>query len=309
MQIAITGGNGFIGQHLVKKHLELGDDVRVLSRQDTQSKKQINTVVGDLSQDGDYLQRFVRDVDVLYHCAGEIRDEAQMVVLHVEGIRRLVKAAEGSVGRFVQLSSVGAYGPCHDGVVTELTPESPNNTYEMTKTQGDNIVRQSAVPYVILRPSIVFSEIMTNQSLFQMLGIIRRGLFFYIGKPGALVNYVHVDDVVKALLLCATDSRAVGGTYNISQTTQIESMVEALKSGVGVSAGSPRLPLSLMRAIAALMGWFPGFPLTQDRIAALTNRCRYTADKIQGELDFEFSNTLEHRFQAFAESSVKATVD
>ena len=50
---------------------------------------------------------------------------------------------------------------------------------------------------------------MTNRSLAQMTEMIRRGLFFYVGRD-ALVNYFHVDDVVAALLLCGEREEALG---------------------------------------------------------------------------------------------------
>jgi nucleoside-diphosphate-sugar epimerase len=303
MQVAITGGNGFIGRILVQKHLAQGDSVRVLSRYDDVEEEGVEVVVGDLTQNGNYLGKLVNGVDVIYHCAGEVSDQDKMSDLHIDGTRRLAEAAKKRVGRWVQLSSVGAYGPCRSGVVTEQTPEAPVNTYEATKTKSDNIVKQSGIPYVILRPSIVFGETMTNQSLFQMLKMIGKGLFFYIGKPGATANYVHVDDVVEALYLCATDSRAAGKIFNLSQTTSIESMVAALMAGGRLDGRVHRLPYLPVQTLAVLFGWLPGFPLTRARVAALTGRCRYTPNRIEQELGFVFRDTLDHHFRVFGENA------
>ncbi len=298
MLVAITGGSGFIGQNLAYAHLKRGDHVRLLSRAPRQDSN-VKWIQGDLTDPDIDLSALINGVDVLYHCAAELNDESAMPVLHVDGTRRLVEAAKGEVGRWVQLSSVGAYGPCLDGVVTELSPEYPANTYEVTKTISDGIVRQSGIPFVILRPSIVFSETMSNQSLFQMQRMISKGLFFYIGKPGAMVNYIHVDDVMEALCLCATDSRAVNKTFNLSQTTNVESMVAALMAGSRASAGFYRLPFLPVYVMAVLFGWIPGFPLTRARVAALTSKCSYASNKIEQELGFEFGDTLESRFRVF----------
>lgn len=300
MLVAITGANGFIGKLLVQRHLSHGDEVRVLSRQDDHGwDRGLDVVVGDLTQDGEHLNKLVDGADVLYHCAGELYDEDKMHALHIDGTHRLVEVAKGKVGRWVQLSSVGAYGPCKEGTISEHSPENPANLYEKTKTKSDEVVRQSGIPFVILRPSIVFGTSMTNQSLHQMLEMIRKRLFFYIGKPGAMVNYIHVDDVIEALFLCATDSRATDKIFNLSQTTCLESMVDALMAGCGLNVELYRLPLFPVRALAVLFGWIPGFPLTQSRIAALTSRCCYLSDRIEQELAFEFGDSLEHRFQLF----------
>ena len=43
---------------------------------------------------------------------------------------------------------------------------------------------------------------------------MKAGLSFYVGKPGSIATYVHVYDVVKALILLSKDQRAVSQIYN-----------------------------------------------------------------------------------------------
>jgi uncharacterized protein YbjT (DUF2867 family) len=64
MKIGITGGNGFIGRLLVNKHIELGDDVKVLSRNIDTKIKGVTICVGDLSILNS-LDEFIKDIDVL----------------------------------------------------------------------------------------------------------------------------------------------------------------------------------------------------------------------------------------------------
>ena len=143
---------------------------------------------------------------------------------------------------------------------------------------------------------------MKNQSLFQLVEMLRKGLFFYIGVEGVLVNYIHVDDVVEALLLCGKDNRALGHTYNLSQTSEIEQMVAAFSAGLGIERKPLRLPEWPIRQLAHTFGWLPGFPLTVSRVDALTGRCRYESWKIRKELDFEFKSTLDSQFVQLASS-------
>ena len=63
---------------------------------------------GDLTQA--VPAEFLAGATVLFHCAGEVRREQAMHALHVDGSRKLAEAAAGRVRRWVQLSSVGAYG-------------------------------------------------------------------------------------------------------------------------------------------------------------------------------------------------------
>lgn len=301
MIIAVTGGGGFIGQLLVQRLLQHGHQVRLLTRNQKKLIEGVEYFQGDLSNPDSAYDDFVDSVDVLYHCAGEVNDESLMQQLHVEGTRRLVDAAKGRIGSWIQLSSVGAYGSCRNQVITEESVEHPSGVYEETKTESDKIVKESGIPYVILRPSIVFAATMRNRSLFQLLNMVRRGIFFYLGKKGALVNYVHVDDVVEALLKCGGNSTALGNIFNLSQTVEIERMVDSFQSGLGIERTVLRLPEWPLRVATCLTGWLPGFPLTAQRIDALTGRCCYDSSKIKNELGFEFGSSLEERFQSFAQ--------
>ena len=57
MIVAITGGRGFIGSCLVKKHLNQKDEVRVLSRKKITQKNGTQVFIGDLTKkDGDFVE-------------------------------------------------------------------------------------------------------------------------------------------------------------------------------------------------------------------------------------------------------------
>ncbi len=287
MLAAITGGTGFIGRNLAGLHLAAGDRVRVLSRRAAPDLPSGSAVYqGDLADEQSDLHPFVADADVLYHCAGEIRHTQQMRGLHVEGTRRLLVAASGRVGRWVQLSSVGVYGPRRTGAINESAPIAPSGEYERTKAESDRLVGVSGIPYCILRPSIVFGKAMPSLSLRQMITMIDRGLFFFIGKPGASANYIHVRNVVHALQLCATHPQALGKAFNLSDHHSLEEFVGMLAAALGKTPPRLRLPEWLPRAAAATMRWLPGFPLSASRVDALTNRSHYPIERAQKEIGY-----------------------
>ena len=301
MIISITGGCGFIGKRLVKAHITRGDELRVLSRRKIMgTQNDIHYFRADLSTNNGDLHGFVEGVDILYHCAAELYDEELMETLHVRGTRHLLDAAKGNVKRWVQLSSVGAYGVYRNGVVNEATSENPTGVYEKTKTEADILLRKSGLPYVILRPSNVFALTMNNQSLFKLVKMIQNGLFFYIGRAGATANYVHVEDVVDALVVCGYNNKALGNTYNLSQNIEIEQMVNSILTGLKIFRVVPRFPEILVKRLVRIFGKLPKFPLTVSRINALTGHCHYDSTKIINELGFEFHLSLESRFVEFA---------
>jgi len=289
LNIAITGGTGFIGRHLLARHVALGDRVRYLTR-----KKPLEPIpgsevcIGDLSAP-ETLRDFVRGVDVLYHCAAELRDAAAMEKTNVTGTANLLRAATGEIGRWVQLSSTGVYGAVRHGEVREDADIRPGNAYERSKAAADALVLAAAekLSCVLLRPSNVYGADMPNQSLFQLIRMIDKGLFFYIGPRGAMANYVHVENVVDALLACAHATLPANGrAYIVSDHCSLEEFTKIIAGHLGKQLPHLRLPEIPVRALAAACGWLPGIPLKTSRIDALTNRTVYCTDRIEAELGY-----------------------
>ncbi len=250
MDIAVTGGTGFIGKALIKRHLSAGDTVRVLSRENAL----VEAAVPDNSQiyTGDLLDKnripdgFVENADILYHCAAELYRPELMEDLHVNGTVNLLEKAEGKIKRWVQLSSVGVYGIHKSGFVTEKTPLNPSGMYEKTKTGSDRIILKAMedkrIEATLLRPSNVFGPDMTNRSLFQLISMVHADRFFFIGKPGASANYIHVQNVVEALWKCGTLEQAGNSIYNLSDHMLMEDFVNTIAQALGKKKVLRRIP-------------------------------------------------------------------
>ena len=297
MIIAITGGSGYIGKLLVKELLREDNQVRILSRNADFSFPGAKVFYGDLTIESKALLSFTKGAEVLINCAGELNDNAQMNSVHIEGTSRLINCCDNGLKKWVQLSSVGAYGESSNLIINENSPLNPLGIYETTKTKADNLVIKSGIPYVILRPSNVFSAEMKNQSLFQLIEAIRKGYFFFIGKKGSVVNYVHVDDVVKALVMCSKSDNALNKVYNISQTLEINTMVKCFLKGMNMQKFFFHLPELPIRYVVNVFERFQFFPLTTSRINALTNFSIFDSSKIIEELNFEFGASLEEYFK------------
>jgi nucleoside-diphosphate-sugar epimerase len=292
MLVGITGGTGFIGSAVVQRHLLRGDAVRCLSRRRPPIRDgRMEFVRGDLMTPDARLTRFADGVDVLYHCAGEVRDDRRMRAVNLQGTGALVAAAAGRIGRWVQLSSAGVYGRYRDGVVSEKTPVTPQGEYETSKAQADQLVIEAAAQrridsVAVLRPTIVFGAGMPNRSIAQMIAVIQRGLFFFIGRRGASANYVHVSNVVDALVLCGTSPCASGRIYNLSDWTTVEDFARVIADALGRPRPRLRLPERPVRLMVDACGRIASLPLTQARIDALVSRARYASERIQQELGY-----------------------
>jgi nucleoside-diphosphate-sugar epimerase len=290
---AVTGASGFVGRALVRALLERGDAVRVLTRDPARAAglpRAVEIHVGDLASDAGAPIDFVDGADALYHLAGEIARPSAMRRLHVDGTRALAAAAARRVGRWVQLSSAGVYGPVREGVVDETRALDPRGEYELTKAASERIAREAAdagaFDCAVLRPTIIFGPGMPNRSLDGLFSVVARGLFFHPGPPGASANYVYVDNVADALVACATAPAARRGVYNLSDFLTMEAFVEAIAAALGAPAPRRRLPETPVRWLARAAGRLPGFPLTESRVDALTSRARYSTARIERELGY-----------------------
>jgi nucleoside-diphosphate-sugar epimerase len=302
--VFVTGASGFIGRTLVARLLASGQRVTVLARDHTETFPDgVAIRVGDLTT-GDGLSADLLDgADVLFHCAGEGRRTHLMRSVHVDGTRRLLEGLSRSAARratplhWVQLSSVGAYGPPPDAGrgrrVDEDSPENPVGDYETTKTESDRLVIQAAsdglMTHAILRPANVVGASMPNNYVRRLVDMVRRGWFFYIGASGAVTNYVHVEDVATGLLLCAGHPRATGQIFNISSDCPLEELVEVIARSLGVRVPRLRVPERLARSAVRTLGGLVALPLKASRIDALVNSTHYPSTKIETVLEFRFS--------------------
>jgi nucleoside-diphosphate-sugar epimerase len=298
MLVGITGASGFIGSAVARRHLDAGDSVRCLTRRPQAiAQPGVGVVEGYLERPTDALVRFADGLDVLYHCAGEVVDVRRMHPVNVEGVRALLRAAAGRIGRWVQLSSLGVYGPHQSGVISEDTRVAPRGIYERTKADADALVMEAGhlrhvASYTVLRPSIVFGTGMPNQSVVQMMRMVQRRLFFYIGSKGASANYVHVSNVADALVLCGTSPAADGQVYNLSDWCTVEDFVGAIADALGCPRPRLRLPEWPVRQAVRVINRVASLPLTDSRVDALVNRSRYSIQRIQRDLKFSLAVSI-----------------
>jgi len=274
--VAITGGTGFIGRVLADAHLQRGDRVRVLTRRPGAHPEGTVAFEGDLA--ANVPKAFTDGADIVYHLAAELEDRSRMRAVNVLGTAMLLDTAMGRCGRWVQLSSVGVYGPPEGGSnITESTKPRPASPYERSKLDCDLAVEHactlSGCAWGILRPSNVVGAAMKNQSAFNLVRSVLSGRFVYVGSRNSIATYVHVEDVVRALI--AMSSALSGSIINLSSDCTWVELVEGVCMRACRKPPSVRLPEWLARGTAVTLGRLPGFPLTPSRVNALVRRGGY----------------------------------
>ncbi len=300
-QVLVTGASGFVGKILVERLVIDGFQVNVLTRSNKKSfPEAVNVIVTDLLESSEVIYRAVIDCDLIFHCAGEVNDQDKMFALHVEGTRKLIDAVnasfqvDGKSKHWVQLSSVGAYGssltPGVQRVVNEMSEPKPIGVYEVTKTLADEVIKAAAnntsMTYTILRPSNIVGISMPNHSFCGLLSAISKRRFFFIGSRKSISNYIHVDDVVDALIVCATDKKAYNQIFNLSNDCNLSEIVNNVSHFSGFSPNFLCLPEKPLRFFVCVLSRFIRLPLTKARLDALVSRTTYPYTKIKNFLGF-----------------------
>src|SRR5208337_3634536 len=128
----VTGGNGFVGCHVVRALVARGDRVRVLVREYADLRALVGLPVeivrGDLRR-LDSVERAVNGSTDDHHLGADYRlwltDPSPMYATNVGGTQHIMRAAANAgVSRIVHTSTVGAVGIPHGGVGREDTPSS-----------------------------------------------------------------------------------------------------------------------------------------------------------------------------------------
>lgn len=301
LRICITGASGFVGRHLVSRLIEKGFDVQVLTRTSShQFPKQIKVIIGDLLNSNFDFTYFVSECDVLINCAGEFYNPNRMMELHVNGLKRMLEyiiqlnQINGRVIHFIQLSSVGVYGALDGSVdekiISETSNVCPRNPYELTKSLADSLIQDMAnknhFSYSILRPSNIVGIGMTNQSFAALLKAVRGKFFFYIGSRSVISTYIHVNDVVDALLVIIMDGRSKNKIFNLSKDCRLSDIVLKVTNKYGGCKYCPCLPIWLVKFLVWLINKFIKLPLSKNRMNALSSKTTYSSDKIRNVLGF-----------------------
>ena len=211
-KVLVTGGTGFIGDHLVGRLLERDEQVtalvRDLARGESLEERGAELVQGDVT-DLESLRRAVSGVSVVYHVAGLTKafKAKHFYDVNKAGVSNVARAcaAQEDPPVLVVVSSLAAVGPAKRGSLhQETVAPSPVSLYGRSKRAGEEAAERYAgqVPITIVRPPIVFGE--NDKAGFEMFKMVAKAGFHPV--PGYIPkNYsiIHADDLVEALILAA----------------------------------------------------------------------------------------------------------
>ena len=241
MKYLVTGGAGFIGSHIVRSLIDLGDEVNVIDNFITGSEQNLNEVndaitfyQADIS-DREIVNQALKDVEVIFHQAAlpsvprSIKDPITSLQNNIMGTANLLDAAvKNGVRRVVYAASSSAYGNIVSQLKAEHMIPKPLSPYAVSKLTGEYLLQAFSHSYgletVGIRYFNVFGERQDPSSQYsgviakfcrQMLAGERPVIF---GDGTVSRDFTYISNVVEGNMLAAQTpvDNAKGEIFNIA---------------------------------------------------------------------------------------------
>jgi nucleoside-diphosphate-sugar epimerase len=236
VRLAITGGTGFVGSHLVDRAVAGGHQVRALTRRVQPARAGVVWVEGALDQ-REALSRLAEGCDAVIHVAGVINgSREEFRTGNVVGTERMLDAAASAgVTRFVHVSSLAAREP-------------RLSDYGWSKCVAEEPVVASGGDWTIIRPPAVYGP--RDREMLDLFRFARYGVVPL--PPAGRLSIIHADDLCGLILACLGDPASHGRTFEPDDGrdggwTSIE-----LARAIGRAAGRRVLPLPTPRRLLPL---------------------------------------------------------
>lgn len=249
--VLVTGGTGTLGRHVVRRLLDGGREVRVLSRRAGSDRSPVppdgrfSRHVGDLAT-GAGLAAALTGVDTVLHCASDQRNHTS----DIDGIRRLVDACRtAGVRHLVVVSIVGI----------DRIPLG----YYRTKLAVERVVAESQLGWTILRATQFHELVLTMVNGLTRLPVA-------LVPAGISFQPIDPDEVAERLVTLSAGPPA-GRAADLGGP-EVRSMIDLTRAYLRVR-GKRRL-------VAAV--WLPGA-----LVRALRSGANLTPDHADGRRTWE----------------------
>jgi UDP-glucose 4-epimerase len=234
-KIAVTGGLGFIGSHLIGR-LYKNNDVVIVDDQSSGNMEniqdfdfnKIDTNLGDITQIK--LERIFEDVDYVFHMAAvtsvpqSVEDPIRSNEVNITGTLKVLEAAKNcGVKKLIFSSSSAVYGETETVPIDEKTLVNPMSPYAVTKATSEMYCRVYSDIYdlstISLRYFNVFGPKQDPKSQYAAVipifidKLIKKESPIIYGDGEQTRDFVSVKQVVDANILAAQSNKT--GSYNI----------------------------------------------------------------------------------------------
>lgn len=247
-KVLVTGASGFIGKKVALHFKDMGYEVIGWVRKHEVTPFFIETPnMNDVETLVDALDR--TKPDIVIHCAGsadvgksvknpEIDFQGNVVLTH--NLLFAMHKLEMKDTRFVFLSSAGVYGNPKELPITEETELNPLSPYALHKLICEDLCKYFISNYGMnIKIARIFSAYgpgLKKQIFWDMYNKAQSGNFCILGTGNESRDYIHINDVVKALYLIATvNSKDVIFNVANGEEVLIREVTELFANAIGIS--------------------------------------------------------------------------
>jgi UDP-glucose 4-epimerase len=255
MSFLVTGSAGFLGSSLANRLVREGHQVRGLDDLSAGDPARLSPDVlftrGDVT-DRPKLWTLLQDVDCVYHLAAKVSVPESISypreynIINVGGTVSVMEAMRDvGVKRVVFISSGAVYGDKGQQPLIEDTPPNPGSPYAVSKLAAEHYVHTIGALWGIETVSLrVFNAYGPGQQLpaahppvipHFLRQTIHGGTLVIHGRGEQTRDFVHIDDVVEAMVAAATAPTIDRLIINIG--SGVETSVQALAQLVIEAAG------------------------------------------------------------------------
>lgn len=305
MNIAITGGSGFLGSEIVRSLIAQKHSVRALCRSNVAEHclRSLGAcpIRGDLNR-RDSLTALVRSGDIVIHAAARVQLAGSWTAFRrdiVDGTRRLLEAVlPMRPAQFVYLSSGGVYAAQSARCVycADHTPAVPAryNFYGRAKRQAEELVQhacdQAGCAWTILRLGVLYGP--GGRTVVRTVGrLLERHCLVLVGDGRNRIATLYVGDAARAVIAACGCERAHGKTYDVASDEHVTQrmLLDALADMLGLPHAGRRarrsiaiVAATIAEAVSPALGCTP--PFTRTMVDLMSSDQTFDCTRIREEL-------------------------
>ena len=246
-KIVLAGGTGFVGKYLKTKFIELGYDVRIISRQN-------NSIPWT---DSDSILEAIENSEMLINLAGKSVDcrynkknKEEILKSRTETTQLLgeiLLKCKNPPELWINSSTATIYRHAQDRPMTESTGEIGSGFSVGVATQWEKVFfdfKLSKTRQVALRMAIVLGK--DGGVMIPFKNLVRFGLGGKQGSGNQMFSWIHIEDLF-GIIQFVQANKKMEGAYNCSAPNPVsnEILMRSLRQAMNIKFGLPSLKFLL----------------------------------------------------------------
>ncbi len=269
MKYFVTGGNGYIGSHLITALLKEKHEIHALVLEGTDAhclqKKGVELFYGDI-RDYDDVANSLKGCEAVFHLASYVglwaKDYNIFHEVNVGGTQNLLNACRNeNIRKVLVSSSCGIFGPSFNGKPVDENSNNFHNLrdpYELSKFQQVEVSKKylnENMDIVIVYPTRVFGPGIKSEgnSLTAIFEDYLKGSWRIIPGTGPCYgNYIYVQDLVYGMILAMKNGKNGEGYILGGQNMTYDELFKILQRYVKKRVRVFHVPYKVMKLIGLL---------------------------------------------------------